>query len=274
MTKRVDIAPGTQFGRLTVIGTPFKKAGQKHAWYPTECECGNDRHVRKDALLSGKTTSCGCHLRTFRRTFPDHNIEEHPLYITWRNMRRRCEDPADKSYRWYGARGINVCDRWHSFKNFVEDMGAPPSPEHTVDRINPDGHYEPSNCRWATMKEQRVTQRPAGTVTPSRPRQEKEKPKPRRRKDGLTTYWVSWCSTYHSDTGCTRPPYPVWVTGETADDPPIKTICSLFDATDEAAVWRAVEQHFPDWEERFISKKQYGYQLGARFPGFKEAWKV
>jgi hypothetical protein len=82
-----------------------------------------------------------------------------PLYHTWRTMKRRCENPNDKDY---GGRGIKVCERWrNSYDAFVADMGPKPTPKHSIDRINNDGNYEPSNCRWATMKEQLANRRRA-----------------------------------------------------------------------------------------------------------------
>lgn len=79
----------------------------------------------------------------------------HPLYSRWAGIKQRCYNPNTSNYRWYGGRGIKMCDRWRdSFWAFVEDVGLPPSSEHTLDRINGDGDYEPGNVRWANLKEQ------------------------------------------------------------------------------------------------------------------------
>lgn len=75
-------------------------------------------------------------------------------YRIWRHMRTRCENQNSPAFKWYGERGIKVCERWLDFKNFIDDMGPRPSKAHTIDRVNVHGNYEPSNCRWVTMKTQ------------------------------------------------------------------------------------------------------------------------
>lgn len=80
-------------------------------------------------------------------------------YRSWERMRERCNRPKHKSYAYYGGRGIKICERWNDFNNFLSDMGERPEGK-TIDRINVNGNYEPSNCKWSTSREQRVNQRP------------------------------------------------------------------------------------------------------------------
>lgn len=84
---------------------------------------------------------------------------KHPLYRTWANMLSRCTNPNTPNFNDYGGRGISVCQRWFHFKNFVEDMGAKPSRNHSIDRIDNDLGYSPANCKWATRKEQNLNKR-------------------------------------------------------------------------------------------------------------------
>lgn len=91
------------------------------------------------------------------KIYHGHKIGGKPskMYRTWLGMKRRCYDPKCKSYPTWGGRGIEVCERWSkSFINFLNDMGEPPTDEHTLDRLDSNGNYEPGNCRWATMQQQ------------------------------------------------------------------------------------------------------------------------
>lgn len=103
-----------------------------------------------------------------------HGLSDSPEYDCWIGMKARCMKPHHPAYRWYGALGVKVCDRWlESFDNFYADMGQRPTAKHTLDRINSDGNYEPSNCRWITHHRQqmnkRVRQKVVGVVfEPSR----------------------------------------------------------------------------------------------------------
>ncbi len=84
---------------------------------------------------------------------PRHGYSSTRIYRRWCSIRARCNDPGNTSYGRYGARGIKMCERWDRFENFISDMGEPPAPNMQLDRIDNDGNYEPSNCRWVTMKQ-------------------------------------------------------------------------------------------------------------------------
>lgn len=123
-----------------------------------KCYCGKEFVAVPKDVEPGKQVSCGCNkiAKTIQRNIDTakHGQTYSPTWITWYNMRQRCRDKNDTSYKYYGAKGVKVCDRWNtSFENFLADMGERPH-RLTIDRINPFGNYEPGNCRWATYKEQ------------------------------------------------------------------------------------------------------------------------
>lgn len=149
-----------RFGKLTIVSHDYSKANLR-AWRCI-CDCGNSCIATTQELRKGDTKSCGCIRREVTRkqgfmNFKHGNAKtghEAPEYISWVEMRRRCRSPKHISYKYYGALGVSVCERWHIFANFLKDMGKKPTPSHSIDRIDPFGNYEPANCRWATPKEQ------------------------------------------------------------------------------------------------------------------------
>jgi hypothetical protein len=151
---------GKRFGRLLVVQR-FESDKDNKARWMCLCDCGQEK-VALGANLGKHTNSCGClhkeRARTgsIRRT---HGLRYTPEYGIWASMRRRCTDPNVKSYSEYGGRGIKVCERWHSFENFISDMGQRPSPKHSIERRDNNGNYDPSNCKWATKVEQLYNKR-------------------------------------------------------------------------------------------------------------------
>jgi hypothetical protein len=93
-----------------------------------------------------------------------HGMSRTPEHESWRSLKKRCLCKTCKAYKYYGGRGITVCERWRdSFENFLADMGPKPSPKHSIDRINVNGNYEPSNCRWATWSQQVINRNKMGS---------------------------------------------------------------------------------------------------------------
>jgi hypothetical protein len=146
---------GKRKGKLLVLARTGSRGTSP--LYLVRCDCGTEKEVTS-AYLKGASISCGCHRAALKsRLRHGHSPKngKSRTYRAWVSMRSRCSKPDNGSYERYGALGIRVCDEWDSsFDAFLRDVGEAPSKDHTIDRIDPTGNYEPSNCRWLTKIEQ------------------------------------------------------------------------------------------------------------------------
>ena len=155
---------GQKFGRLIVK----QKAG-KNKWgcikWRCQCDCGNHTVVAANNLNGGHSKSCGClnHELCGKTNYKHgHGLSSgvSNTYKSWSQISQRCNNPKNPDYKYYGARGIKVCEHWNEFKNFLADMGECLKGL-TLDRKDNDRNYEPNNCRWATRAEQMRNSRAA-----------------------------------------------------------------------------------------------------------------
>lgn len=150
---------GQRFNRWTVIKTDSKRQRQ-HSLSECVCICGTVRNVRTDQLLSGHSKSCGCWKKeSAKRRTTKHGLCNTLAYNSWTAMMERCYNENHVSYRAYGGRGISVDSRWHSVENFYADMGERPSKKFSLERLNINGDYCKSNCKWGTSEEQNNNRR-------------------------------------------------------------------------------------------------------------------
>lgn len=176
----VDIT-GRRFGRLVALKAAGKNKWGNYLW-ECKCDCGNLHIVAQGKLKQGKSKSCGC----YRKEIKVKQLEKHGLttggkprtLIIWNGMKARCLNEKAISYKSYGARGIKICNDWLVFENFHNWAVANGyNDELTIDRINNDGDYEPSNCRWVTSTENKKNQRRTRYIT----------------VNGITRNITEWC---------------------------------------------------------------------------------
>lgn len=148
MPSAIQVTPGQRFGRLTVLSIA-PHIGERRA-LKLQCDCGTKCIKTVISLTTGATRSCGCLFIESLNNRRTHGWSRTPTYNVWCGMIKRCENRRSKSYPNYGGRGINVCERWHKFENFLADMGERPGDNYELDRIDNDGNYRPGNVRWTS----------------------------------------------------------------------------------------------------------------------------
>lgn len=164
---------GKRYGKLIVIEEAARTrspCGSTSINWKCHCDCGNDVVVSRGGLTSENSRSCGCYAIEVRKSNRKHGYairgKELPEYEIWKAMNKRCRNENDLSYRNYGGRGVAVCQRWiDSFESFLQDMGRRPSQDLSIERIDNNGNYEPSNCKWGTRTEQNNNKRKSFIVS-------------------------------------------------------------------------------------------------------------
>lgn len=175
--RRVNLV-GRRFGRLVVTAIAQPDARGRTS-FVCRCDCGTDKVVASNALSTGTTRSCGClGVESRRNRATTHGMTETAEHRCWAKMKSRCLNRSDRGFGNYGGRGIRVCDRWvNSFEAFYADMGPRPTPDHSLERVDVNGHYEPGNTVWTTRRAQSRNRRNNRMVT----------------VDGVTRTLTEWC---------------------------------------------------------------------------------
>lgn len=191
MAFKIDLT-GKRYGKLTVLEYSHTDPKSRKSYWKCKCDCGSTKVICASNLRSGNTSSCGCGEDENREVLMKEFYNEHfrhgqsytRIHRTWAHMKERCENPKSKDYALYGGRGISVCEEWSkpggfdAFFKWAMDNGY--NDELTIDRKDPNGNYEPSNCRWETPEKQANNRRTNRSIT----------------IDGETKTLAEWCKEY------------------------------------------------------------------------------
>ena len=149
-----------RFGKLTVMFRAQNTISGNTQWL-CQCDCGETTIVQGSHLRAGSTYSCGCAKRQLREKGGGHcrhRASSRPNrtreYETWVGIHQRCRNPNAQKYKYYGGRGIFVCERWNTFETFLSDMGPRPAGRYSIGRVDVNGNYEPANCKWVLLRQQ------------------------------------------------------------------------------------------------------------------------
>lgn len=193
---------GQRFGKLVVTGRSEKTSASGALWI-CNCDCGGKTVTTSLKLRKGHTSSCGClRVRASQALITHGHANKTLTYRSWKEMRQRCLNPKSDKWQWYGGRGVKICEQWSDYSVFLADMGERPAGM-TIDRIDNNGDYEPSNCQWATQLEQTRKQE-KNVLTEETARQLKSD-----RADGMTyqelgkKYGVSKTTAHRCNIGAT-----------------------------------------------------------------------
>lgn len=163
MTKRIVVKTGESYNNLEVIKEvePIDWKGYKKRMVMCRCVCGKETTTRLEYLRSGHAKSCGCQrVRSAKTTKTTHGMSKTRLYRTWGGMKKRCYNKNVKSYKYYGAKGVTIHSDWHVFEKFMKwALANGYESDLTIERMDPFGNYEPSNCKWIPKSEQAKNRR-------------------------------------------------------------------------------------------------------------------
>jgi len=153
-----------RFGKLLAL-EPIKKSYDANYYWLCICDCGKEKTILSSNLVRGISTTCGCGKIKLGEVTTKHGMTKTRIFKIWAGIRKRCNNSKCESYKHYGGRGIVISEKWDNFIDFYNDMKEGYADDLSLDRIDPNGNYEPGNCRWATSKTQNRNRRNNNVIT-------------------------------------------------------------------------------------------------------------